>query len=61
MTLSYLHEAAFGKSLTVYRAQAEDEFLFRTVDGEGNICLEAKLVTYPLTDLTANSRLGDQA
>lgn len=61
MTLSYLHEAAFGKNLTVYRAQAEDEFLFRTVDGEGNICLEAKLVTYPLTDLTANSRLGDQA
>lgn len=50
-TLSYLHEAAFGKTLSVYRMDVGDEHLFRTVDDEGNTCLEAKLFTNPIQNL----------
>ena len=50
-SLSYLHEAAFGKTLSVYRIDLGEEHLFRTVDEQGNTCLEAKLFTTPITDL----------
>ena len=50
-SLSYLHEAAFGKKLSVYRLDLGEEHLFRTVDENGNTCLEAKLFTNPITDV----------
>ena len=44
-SMSFLHEAAYGHTLGVYRRQAENEYFFRTV-GEGGIsCLEAVLLT----------------
>ena len=54
LSLSYLHEAPFGKDLTVYRApyagkNGETGYLFRTVDHEGNTCLEALLLTEPVS------------
>ncbi|MBR7099190.1 MAG: hypothetical protein IKC59_07230 [Clostridia bacterium] len=50
-TLSYLHEAAFGRTLSVYRADLGEEHLFRTVDEQGNTCLEAKLFTNPIQNV----------
>ncbi len=50
-SLSYLHEAAFGKTLAVYRSDLGDEFLFRTVDGDGTTCLEARVLTKRIEDL----------
>ena len=50
-SISYLHEAAFGKTLSVYRLDMDEEHLFRTVDENGNTCLEAKLFTRPITDV----------
>jgi acyl-ACP thioesterase len=44
-TLSYLHEATYGHTLKVYRAETENGFLFRTVDGDGMVCLEAYMET----------------
>lgn len=43
-TLSYLHEATYGHTLDVYRAPAEGGYTFRTVDGDGTVCLEALLL-----------------
>lgn len=39
--LSYLHEAALGDVLEIKRADVGNERYFRTVNGEGNTCLEA--------------------
>ena len=50
-SLSYLNEASYGKVLSVYRTDMGDEYLFRTVDENGNTCLEAKLFTKPLEAL----------
>ena len=50
-SLSYLQEASFGKNLSVYRLDAGEEHLFRTVDENGNTCLEAKLFTRPISDV----------
>ena len=50
-SLSYLQEAAFGKKLTVYRLDDDEEHAFRTVDEEGNTCLEAKLFTRKITNV----------
>lgn len=45
MTLSFVREAAMGHTLSVYRAQKdENTYLFRTADEEGNTCLEAEVV-----------------
>ena len=41
MTLSYLNEAAFGKTVRVYRGQSENTYYFRTVNDDGALCLEA--------------------
>lgn len=56
LTMSFLQEAAYGKELRVYRApyQGKDGstgYLFRTVDGEGNTCLEAVMLTEPIEQL----------
>lgn len=45
-TLSFVHEAAFGHTLSVFRSEREDGgYFFRTLDEQGNTCLEAMLVT----------------
>jgi acyl-ACP thioesterase len=45
-TLSFLHEAAFGHTLKVYRSEREGGgYFFRTQDEAGNVCLEAMLLT----------------
>ena len=50
-SLSYLQEASFGKSLSIYRLDDGEEHAFRTIDEEGNTCLEAKLFTRKITDV----------
>ena len=50
-SLSYLQEATFGKSLSVYRMDDGEEHSFRTVDEAGNTCLEAKLFTRKIKDV----------
>ena len=45
-TLSFLHEAAYGHTLKVYRSEREGGgYFFRTQDESGNVCLEAMLIT----------------
>lgn len=41
ITLSYLHEAAFGQTVSVFRAKKDDLYFFKTVNDEGTVCLEA--------------------
>ena len=53
LSLSFLHEAPYGKDLDIYRAPYEGKdgergYLFRTVDHAGNTCLEALLLTEPV-------------
>ena len=44
MTLSFVREAAMGHTLSVCRAKKDEStYLFRTVDEEGNTCLEAEV------------------
>ncbi len=45
MTLSYLHEAAFGDTVTVLRGEKDGAYYFRTLNSEGVVCLEA-VVTF---------------
>lgn len=51
MTLSFLHEAAYGHTLKVYRSESEDGCFFRTVNEEGTTCLEALLLTEPIDEI----------
>ena len=44
MTLSYLHEAHFGDTVSVYGTHPEGKYLIRTVNTEGNACLEAEIL-----------------
>lgn len=43
--LSYLHEGTFGHTLRVLRTETEGGYLFRTVDADGTVCLEAYVRT----------------
>jgi acyl-ACP thioesterase len=46
LSLSYLREAAFGDTLTVYRAPVEGDgegYLIRTKRPDGVVCLEAEI------------------
>ncbi len=46
LSLSYLHEAALGDTVKVYRAAAADRpdtYLLRTVNAAGDTCLEAEI------------------
>ena len=45
--LSYLHEAAFGDTVTVLRGRKDDTYYFRTVGGSGDVCLEAMILLNP--------------
>ena len=42
VTLSFVHEAALGHTLDIYRAEQNGVYYFRTVDGE-QTCLEAEV------------------
>jgi hypothetical protein len=44
ISLSYLHEAAFGNTVKVYRSDDGEKFDFRTVNEEGKVCLEAEII-----------------
>ena len=41
ITLSYLNEAAFGKTVSILRGKTDGAYYFRTVNGDGVTCLEA--------------------
>ncbi len=45
ISLSYLHESSFGDTLSVYMSTSDGKFDFRTVNGEGKVCLEAEILT----------------
>lgn len=42
VVLSFVHEAAYGRTLTIFRAEANGKYYFRACDGE-QICLEAEV------------------
>ncbi|MBR2353372.1 MAG: hypothetical protein IKA76_02590 [Clostridia bacterium] len=44
MVLSYLHEGAFGSTLTVLSAKEGENRYFRTLDENGTACLEAQII-----------------
>ena len=44
ISLSYLHEAAFGDTVKVYCYSGDNKYSFRTVNGEGVSCLEAEVI-----------------
>ena len=56
MTMSFLHEAAYGHTLCVYRGEQENGYQFRTVNEEGTTCLEATLVLEPIESLCEVSK-----
>ena len=41
ITLSYLNEAAFGKTITVFCGKLDGAYYFKTVNDDGVVCLEA--------------------
>ncbi len=44
MSLSYLHEAAFGDEIDIYRVKNEDGYFFKTMNKDGKVLLEALVV-----------------
>ena len=44
ISLSYLHEAAFGNTIKIYRTDDGQKFDFRTINEEGKVCLEAEII-----------------
>ncbi len=44
ISLSYLHEAAYGDTIKVYRHTEEGKLDFRTLNGDGATCLEAEII-----------------
>ena len=47
MSLSYLHEAAYGDRISVRGAKREESYLFRTFNEDGVVCLEAQIDLTP--------------
>ena len=45
ISLSYLHEAAFGNTIRVYCKTEDGKYDFRTVNEDGDTCLEAEILT----------------
>ena len=45
MTLEFVHESAFGDTLTFHRATLEDGYYFKTVNTAGDTCLVAEVKT----------------
>ncbi len=50
MMFSFLHEATYGHVLHIYRMAVEDGYLFRTVDEDGTVCLEAMVRLDPIVE-----------
>ncbi len=50
MMFSFLHEATYGHALRVYRMAMEDGYLFRTLDEDDTVCLEAMIRLDPETE-----------
>lgn len=44
ISLSYLHEASFGKTIKIYSSSSSDKFDFRTINEDGTVCLEAQIL-----------------
>ena len=44
ISLSYLHEAAFGNTVKIYRTDDGQKFDFRTVNENSTVCLEAEIL-----------------
>ena len=44
ISLSYLHEAAFGNTIKIYRTDDGQKFDFRTVNENSKVCLEAEIL-----------------
>lgn len=44
ISLSYLHEAAFGDTIKVFCHREDKKYGFRTVNGDGITCLEAEIL-----------------
>ena len=44
MSLSYLHEAAFGDEIDIYRVKNENGYFFKTMNKDGKVLLEALVV-----------------
>ena len=44
ISLSYLHEAAFGDTVKIYCTKNDNKFDFRTVNENGIVCLEAEII-----------------
>ena len=44
MSLSYLHEAAFGDVIKIYAKRSDGRYSFRTVNQNGITCLEAEVL-----------------
>ena len=44
ISLSYLHEAAFGDKIKIWRSFDENKYSFRTVNADGVTCLEAEIL-----------------
>ncbi len=55
ITMSFLHEAAFGHTLNIYRATRDEGCFFRALDEDGTVCLEALVLTEPEEDCSARS------
>ena len=45
ISLSYLHEAAFGDNISIYCKREAGKYDFRTVNSDGTTCLEAEILT----------------
>ena len=44
ISMSYLHEAAFGDTIQVYSSHADGKYDFKTVNKDGTTCLEAQIL-----------------
>ncbi|MBE6592704.1 MAG: hypothetical protein E7642_01775 [Ruminococcaceae bacterium] len=44
ISISYLHEAAFGDELAIYRASADGKYSFRAVNQNNGVCIEAEIL-----------------
>ncbi|MBR2387661.1 MAG: hypothetical protein IKB02_02720 [Clostridia bacterium] len=44
MSLSYLHEAALGDEIDIYRVKTDDGYFFKTMNKDGKVLLEALVV-----------------
>ena len=44
ISLSYLHEAAFENTISIYRTDIDGKYDFRTINEDGTVCLEAQIL-----------------